>query len=227
MLEKLKTKEVIAGTYECNLHGRRVVQTFRIQCRMTECLIALLWLFGKRIYEVLQLKRKNIWIEGRYLYVRFLVLKTKRKEVIPVAVLKRITLSNPYTKYVLQWLERIGEEPEKYIFPGHSRGKTIKVRAKLIRAFPDGSRDFYTKEYIYERTRTGIMSPETAWKIVKFLNPKAWLHLFRESVATIMAEKEATEEELMHWFDWEKVETAHKYVKRGTKLVAKWAERKW
>jgi len=56
-------------------------------------------------------------------------------------------------------------------------------------------------------------------------NPNAWFHLFRESLATKMAEHGATEEELMHWFDWDRVDTAHEYVKRGTKLTEKWAER--
>jgi hypothetical protein len=42
-----------------------------------------------------------------------------------------------------------------------------------------------------------------------------------------MAEKGATEEDLMHWFDWDRVDTAHEYVKRGTKLTEKYSERTW
>ena len=34
-------------------------------------------------------------------------------------------------------------------------------------------------------------------------------------------------EKIMHWFDWDRVDTAHEYVKRGTKLTEKWAERTW
>jgi len=45
------------------------------------------------------------------------------------------------------------------------------------------------------------MSREQAYKIFKAINPKCWLHLFRHSVATEMAERGATEEELMSWFD--------------------------
>jgi len=36
-----------------------------------------------------------------------------------------------------------------------------------------------------------------------------------------MAERGATEEELMSWFDWDR------YVKGGPKLTEKWAERTW
>jgi hypothetical protein len=42
-----------------------------------------------------------------------------------------------------------------------------------------------------------------------------------------MAEMGATEEELMHWFDWSDPRVAHEYVKRGTKLIEKWADRTW
>lgn len=228
MFEKLSGQEEISGSYEVMLHGERIVQTFRIYCRMTECLIAMLWLFGKRIMEILVLKRKNVWVEGHFLYARFFVLKKKRAhEVIPVTTVKKITLSNPYTKYVLDYLDRLGEDPEKPMFPGRSRGKTFTVRATLFKKMEDGSTREVLKQYKYTRTIKGIMCPEVAWKVVKSLNPSAWLHLFRESVATTMAEHEATEEELMHWFDWERVETAHKYVKRGTKLIEKWSERKW
>jgi hypothetical protein len=60
---------------------------------------------------------------------------------------------------------------------------------------------------------------------LKKVYPFVWWHLFRESLATQMAEKGATEEELMHWFDWDRVDIAHEYVKRGSKLTEKWSER--
>jgi len=34
-----------------------------------------------------------------------------------------------------------------------------------------------------------------------------------------MAERGATEEELMAWFDWDRYDTAHGYVKGGPKLL--------
>ena len=76
-----------------------------------------------------------------------------------------------------------------------------------------------------ERSSSGYMSRIQAYRIVKDLNSKAWLHLFRESLATKMAEEGASEEELMHWFDWDRVDTAHEYVKRGTRLTEKWSDR--
>ena len=76
-----------------------------------------------------------------------------------------------------------------------------------------------------ECSRSGRMSRQHAYRIIKGLNPKAWTHLFRHSLATEMAERGATEEELMSWFDWDRYETAHRYVKGGPKLTEKWSKR--
>ena len=215
MLQKLSGKDVIRGEYETTLHDKPITQTFNIPCRMTECLIALLWLFGKRIREVLKLKRKDVWARGNSLYVRFHVLKKKSREdeAIPKRYLKRITLENPYTKYVLGYVKAI-KDPETYLFHGRSKDRVRKVKMKK-------------KVYVYHLKNEGMMSPEKAWKIIKFLNPKAWCHLFRHSIATQMAEEGATEDELMDWFDWSRSDTAHDYVKRGPRLIEKWANRRW
>ena len=71
------------------------------------------------------------------------------------------------------------------------------------------------------------VSRNLAWWYLKKANPKAWWHLFRESLATEMAEHGASEEMLMHWFDWDRLDTAHAYVKRGTKLTEELSERTW
>jgi integrase len=71
------------------------------------------------------------------------------------------------------------------------------------------------------------MTRQLALYYLKKINSQAWFHLFRESLATEMAERGATEEKLMHWFDWDRVDTAHEYVKRGTKLTEEYSERIW
>lgn len=152
------------------------------------CCIALLWMFGKRISEVLQLKRENIYVDDRYLYVRFFVSKKKARKdpPVPKPYLKRISLKHIGVPYVLAHLEKVKEGP---LFPNMYREK---------------ARYYFRK-----------------------VTKKVWFHLFRESLATEMAEHGATEEDLMHWFDWDRVDTAHSYVKRGTKLTEKWSERTW
>jgi len=169
----------------------------RFESTRIKCLVALLWLFGKRITENLRLKRKDFRVAHKYLYVHYNVLKKKHRQTqaIPERKLKRITLANPYTRYILDYVESI-HEPDAYIFPSN-------------------------------RSTTGYMSRNHAYRILKGLDRKCWLHLFRHSVATEMAERGATEEELMAWFDWDRYDTAHGYVKGGPKLTAKWSKRKW
>jgi len=221
MFNKLEGNDYMTGYYKTHLYGEEITQNFRFNCRMVQCLIALLWLFGKRKIENLTLRRRDVYVRGRWLYVRFKVRKKKdrKQEATPITYLKKVTLDNPYVEYVLRWVETI-DNPDAYIFPGRTRPKirTVKMRNKETGK---------VKVYTYRDEEEGYLSPQMAWKIIKFLNPKAWVHLFRHSVATQMAEEGATEDELMAWFDWDHPVTPHKYVKRGTRLIEKWAERKW
>lgn len=150
------------------------------------CLIALLWIFGKRISENLALYREDLRLEKGYLYVKFTVLKKKSRkaEPVPKVYLKKINTKHKGVPYITEYINKIETGP---LFPNLSR--------ELAR-------------YYFRKVTT-----------------KAWFHLFRESLATQMAEHEATEEQLLHWFDWQRVETAHRYVKRGTRLIKKFADR--
>jgi len=177
-----------------------------------QCIIALAWMFGKRINEILRLKREDVWVDGDFLYVRFLVSKkkTRKDPPVPKPFLKRIRLTHPYVPYVLRWIEKI---ERGYIFSGYSKPRIVRVRNKET-----------GRVYEYQK-QGGYLSDTRVKQQLKQVNPNAWWHLFRESLATYMAEHGATEEELMHWFDWDRVDTAHEYVKRGTKLTEKWSER--
>jgi integrase len=179
-----------------------------------QCVIALAWMFGKRINEILRLKREDVYTEGDYLYVRFLVgkKKSRKDQPIPKPYLKRITLKNEYCKYVLSYIKDI---KEGYIFPAKSKPRVKRFFDKRMNVW---------REYPREG---GHITPELAYYYLKRLAPNTWWHLFRESLATEMAERGATEEKLMHWFDWDRVDTAHQYVKRGTKLTEELSERTW
>lgn len=179
-----------------------------------QCIIAIAWLFGKRINEILRLKRENIWTDENFLYVRFLVSKKKARKTTPVPkpFVKRIRLEHPYTQFVLDHIQKF---EEGYIFPSYGKDRIIRVINKET-----------GKLYEYHKSG-GYLSDSRVKQQLKQINPNAWWHLFRESLATYMAERGATEEELMHWFDWDRVDTAHQYVKRGTKLTEKWSKRRF
>lgn len=81
-----------------------------------QAFIAILWLFGKRVSEVIPLRVDEVGIEGGDLVIRFKVLK-KREEpsVIKRTYTKRITLENPFTKYVTDWRKEVINL--KFLFP--------------------------------------------------------------------------------------------------------------
>jgi len=186
-----------------------------------KCIIALLWIFGKRINEILRLKKEDIWTDQNFLYVRFQVSKKRswKKTPIPETYVKKIRLEHPYVPYILNWISHV---KSGFIFPGRSQARKVRVRTK----YKNRKGDEVIGEYEYIR-EGGHLTRQRVYQLLKEINPNAWLHLFRESLATYMAERGATEEELMHWFDWSDIRTAHKYVKRGTRLIEKWAEREW
>jgi len=160
----------------------------RAKTSMERALIAVLWLFGKRISEVLKIRRQDTWIESGYLYVRFVVLKKPNRKEHPTEkyYLKRIKADHPYVQHISDYAKSLN--PPDLLFP-------------------------------FSRTK--------AWRLLKKINPNVYPHFFRESLATHMAEKGGTEFELMHWFDWDRYDTAAKYVKRGTKLIEKWSDREF
>lgn len=225
MLDKLKGHNSLQGTYtlrarykEGKRKGQRIVQRFNINCRRAECLLSLLWIFGKRITEILLLKRGDLQIGDRFLTVKFRVLKKPKTSSLGKYV-KRITLKHPYVKYITSYINEI-EDSNEFLFPGKSgkRNFVSKVQNK---------RTGETKVYKYVRREHGFMSAQKAWKVIKFLDPNAYCHLFRHSLATIMAENEYTEDQLMSWFDWSSSGVAHGYVLKGPRLIKEASRRTW
>lgn len=158
---------------------------------MTKPLMAFLWTFGKRITEVITLKRKHIFVEDGKLNVRFFVLKQGGKGS-GARHRSFMTLNHPFVPIIVEYIQRF--EPNDYIFPGDQNGH---------------------------------ISRQHAWNLLKEVDEDICPHWFRHSLATRMAEKGATEDELMDWFDWMSSETAHDYVERSGTLSKKFAERDW
>ena len=178
--------------------------------------ISIAALFGKRVTEILSLSRNQFIVKDGFLFIRFRVGKKRDKnEPIPHFYLKRKTLKHPLTKYIIDFISPI---KEGYIFPSSRHEQAIKQKVMVKRK--DGS--LKQCEYSYT-VPGGFISRQLALYYLKKISPTSWFHLFRESLATSMAEEGASEEELMHWFDWDTPASAHKYVKRGTKLTEKWS----
>ena len=227
MLRQLEGHRTIEGFYVTHIttineetgleEKQQTVQRFKIDCRQTECLLALLWIFGRRIMEILMLKRKNVRVEGDSLVVQCRTLK-RRKDKRELYE-KSITLTHPYVQYITDYIQRI-KDPERYVFQGRSKPRKFVSRARLPKTGE-------MKTYQYERKEHGFMSPQKAWKTIKFLDPFAYCHLFRHTLATTIARKGYNEDQLMSWFDWSTSQVAHEYVSRGKKMVEDLSTRTW
>ena len=178
-------------------------------------------------------------------------IKTKRKDILRSFEIKRmIETSDPWLRALicLAWIfgKRINEllkvakedihTDDQYLYIRFYVSKK-RTRADIPVPKPYMKRITLRNAYVKpileyaNGVTSGLlfegMSRQLALYYLKKVNPQTWFHLFRESLATEMAERGATEEKLMHWFDWDRVDTAHEYVKRGTKLTEEYSERVW
>ena len=202
--------------------GRKKTQRLRIHYPRTACLLSILWLFGKRISEVLQLKRKDVWTKRGFLYIRFPVFKKKKNpgdvNKVPAPVIQKIKRLHiekhqPLSGYILQYCLSLSH-PENWLFPGNS-----KPHVQVVKNAKTG------KIYEYKRYTAGHMSRITAYKILKVLNPQYYPHFFRRSLATALAEEHFNAIELKHWFDWEKIDTAMRYINESGVLTERISNR--
>jgi integrase len=208
------------------------------------CIIAMCHIFGKRINEIVRVKIKDITLSGhqneKVLRVYFYVSKKKKRgeTMAPKPYLKEITVFNTYAKYIGLYLAkrikecsvllgegRINSVPDQYLFAGYGDGSTHRVKHKF--KLVDGSLVKDKDGDVEYKTNGNYLTPTRARQMLKIVAPTAWFHLFRTSLATKFAEDDgATEEDLMYWFDWDRVQTAHNYVIHGTKYSSKFSMRR-
>jgi len=163
--------------------------------RAWQCLISIMWLFGKRVSEVICLKTSDIEVFDNYLIIRFIVLKKRKKSKgIIRTYTKRITLDNPYTEFIVKWWNEI--KNGEYLFP--------RPQTKMGHIY---------RQYVNEFLK----------KVKVEISP----HLFRHSLATRMAEREATAYEMINWFDWDQTDSALKYIRRSGQMTQRLSNRKW
>lgn len=184
--------------------GKKLSSKVWVNYWETVCLIAMLFLFGRRISEVITVKRKDVWTKRGFLYVRFRLLKRQHTGEIIYKV-KRIHLekSKMLSQLITGHVRRI-PDGEAYIFQGESRPHIQVVRNKK-----------YGKTYKYRHTTEGHMSRIHAYKILKALNPEFYPHYFRHSLATVLAEEHVDPIAIKQWFDWVRFETAMIYIKES------------
>jgi len=219
-LEKRKEPVIFKHTDE---QGKERREPITIHYKMIKALICIAYLFGKRISEILPVKRKDVYTKRGYLYIRFLVLKKKTREslAMPIMKVKRVSIKRQ-RQFVLPIIEYVQTLTltEMPLFPGRSRPHKQIVKVK------DKETGEIKKVYEYAVKHEGLMSRQHAYKILKAINPQAYPHWFRHSLATQLAEDGHTGVELKHWFDWSRYDTALKYVEGSPAMTKGISNRK-
>ena len=95
---------------------------------------SILRLYGKRVTEVITLRTRDVYVEGKYLCIRFAIGKSHR-QIKPVRT-KKVKLDNPYAQIILEYLETV---PDGFLFPstgtktGHIYRQYAHDACKMIR----------------------------------------------------------------------------------------------
>ena len=98
------------------LDGAEAIDKYGIPGLGWQAFISIMWLFGKRVSEIVSLRTQDIRVDGEYLYILFTVLKKRSKSDpgIRMPFLKKVTLENPYTECIIEWWNRVKES--KFLF---------------------------------------------------------------------------------------------------------------
>jgi hypothetical protein len=200
-----------------------------------KALIGLLKKFGKRRIENLTLKLSDLEVKEGYLYVTFTLVKKHKKGLFQyIKQLKKETpsmLEKPHNEIERQW--KAWQQTERgYRVKLEKRTKKVSCEdyyAKLIIEyleylkekvpnciflFPSGKAIFQNYMIIPDKHLSG----RQLLRLIKPLNRKAWLHLFRDHVAAKIARDSGDTirsiYEIRDTLDLEKEETAYNYVRR-------------
>jgi hypothetical protein len=228
----INAEEVKQMLDSCN----KVANTQRLQC-----IIGLFWLFGKRCNETLKIKLKDVSVKGKYLYISFLISKSKDKKPFT----KKVSLKHFCVPYVLQYVSRRLKESatlceagkvkvigEEYLFPSYCKPHTIRVKHyfkqdkdKLIKLkHSEKAQATETRVYQYE-IEGGHLSPNRVRQLLREVTT-AWPHLYRASLCSEFIEKPKTNiYDLMTWFDWTEPKTALAYIRRSAENSSKFSNR--
>ena len=187
--------------------------------RRDACLVSMLWIFGKRIIENLDLQREDLWIQDNMINVRFHVRKKRGARIkdesgktigyhpprpADTVRMKRKTLEHPLAHFIVDYISELKEGPNPYLYPSPRRKYNPSER-----------------KYQYSH-----ITSVRAWQILKSLKEDIWPHWFRESSAVMHIVKGGAHvEDLLFWFDWTNPAVAMRYIqKAGGSIVDKMAK---
>jgi len=155
--------------------------------------LAIIWLTGKRVNEVLQLRRKHIIITPTQIRIKFFVGKKKsRKSPMEQMPYQKVrTIKHKAVPYILEYLKEFdaeNESRESRLFPANT-----KPRIRVVNTtFENGQGEIETRRYEY-KDRGGFVYPENARFWLSKINAKLpiekrmYFHYGRHSIGIKLA----------------------------------------
>lgn len=175
-----------------------------------KAIVCTLRLTGKRRIEVATLQLSNVKVKGKMLYLTFVVVKKRKKGLKERRRTKSIPLTDPLTQPILDYLDwmKTNVPESKYLFP-RIHYNPIK---DVMKFDPDNH-----------------LSGRQVLRIIKKLDPEAWVHLFRETKGAEIVRADPSVISVFkvkRTLDLVKEETAYRYMERYAAQVIDREEQK-
>lgn len=192
-----------------------------------QCVLAIIWLTGKRINEILQLKRKNITFTETEIRIKFFVGKKKSRgspiELMPYQ--KARTVEHKAVSYIKTYLKEFDmqmADTDSFLFPANTQPRHRIVHTSFINR--QGEKE--TRQYEYDDSG-GYIYEENArfWlnKINEQLpeDKRVYFHYGRHSIGIKMAYQGRTPYQIADVLD-ETVRSALEYTKHAGGYSQEW-----
>ena len=175
--------------------------------------------------------------------------RVDRQDIIRPDELKiylKMAIHNPKHLYLMCWLYAFGKRVsetisltredvtfnDEYVIARFNILKTKPVSGIRIRRIKQLDRDHWLADWLVDhissveqgylfpsRAEQGHLTRQGANYILQKYDSDIWCHLFRHSLAVLMAENGANILDLMAWFDWTEEKTAIHYVRTYGKAM--------
>lgn len=194
-----------------------------------QAVLAIIWLTGKRINEVLQLRRKHITLTPKLIRIRFHVGK-KKSRASPIEQMpyqKSRTIKHKAVPYIMEYLKEFDAKvhnAESHLFPANTKPRQRTVNTTFI----NGQGEEETRTYTYTDPG-GYIYPEHARFWLSKVNEKLpkdkriYFHYGRHSIGIKLAYQGRTPYQIAEILD-ESVKAAIEYTKHAGGYSQEWTQ---
>lgn len=177
----------VIGEYVVTVHGKKQVQRFQVPVLQYKAVLAFLWLFGRRITEVLMLTKSDIkmgyvnsdGIEG--IQINFYALKRKKRQKFPHFIPYGNRESQKYIDIISGYMKSVPNKEclrcgaQYNIAPPGERCVKCGYQLTDTRMFPGRTRaEKYKTRYKHQKAwvdKEGVTHPPGTYEVKEYVSP--------------------------------------------------------